>query len=190
PAPPPCRPARTSAPAPAGSRPGGTPFTDGPTEDSSPLDSPCDFDRLRATLPQLVKGLSALHAAGKIHRDVKPSNIRVTSEQRAVLLDFGLVAELERRRNSADAGMIVGTVSYMAPEPCAGDVPLTPAADWYALGVVLFQCLTGRLPFEGPAARVLLEKQTKSAPRASVWVRGIPSELDELCAELLDRDPA
>ncbi len=183
-------PTRDSHPVAIGSQPGRETVVDGPTEDSSPLDSPCDFERLRATLPQLVRGLSALHNAGKIHRDVKPSNIRVTSEQRAVLLDFGLVAELERRRNSADAGMIVGTVSYMAPEQCAGDVPLTPAADWYALGVVLFQCLTGRLPFEGPAARVLLEKQTKPAPRASVWVRGIPSELDELCAELLDRDPA
>src|SRR5512146_1815016 len=89
--------------------------TDAPTVDSSDMASPCDFDRLRRTLPQLVHGLAALHAAGKIHRDVKPSNIRVTSDGRAVLLDFGLVAELERR-HGGDAGMIVGTVAYMAPE--------------------------------------------------------------------------
>src|SRR5262249_22172792 len=171
--------------------PAGTPVItgDAPTQDSSDLQSPCDYDRLRRTLPQLVQGLAALHSAGKIHRDVKPSNIRVTSDGRAVLLDFGLVAELERRRGG-EPGVIVGTVSYMAPEQCAGDVALTPAADWYALGVVLYQCRTGRLPFEGPGARVLLEKQMKVAPRASRICKGVPADLDALCAELLERDPS
>ncbi|MDB4958888.1 MAG: ATPase/protein kinase family protein [Myxococcales bacterium] len=158
-----------------------------PTE-RTPFTSSCDFARLRAALPQLAQGLAALHAAGKIHRDVKPSNIIVTTDGRVVLLDFGLVAELERRRGD-ETGMIVGTVGYMAPEQCAGDVPLTPAADWYALGVVLFQAMTGKLPFEGPAARVLLEKQTKEAPRPSMLVRGVPTDLDELCCELLEREP-
>ncbi len=161
---------------------------DAPTEHSiDKVESPCDFARLRAALPQLVRGLSALHGAGKIHRDVKPSNIRVTTDLRAVLLDFGLVAELEPRRGAEDA--IVGTLAYMAPEQCAGDVALTPAADWYALGVVIFQCLTGRLPFEGPATRVLYEKQTQGAPRPSKLVRGIPTDLEELCVELLEREP-
>ena len=149
--------------------------------------TPCQFDRLRAALPQLARGLHALHAAGKIHRDVKPSNIQVTSDGRAVLLDFGLVAELERRH--AGDGMIAGTIAYMAPEQCAGDVALTPAADWYALGVVLFHALTARLPFEGAPARVLLEKQTLAAPRPSRLATGIPADLDELCAELLEREP-
>lgn len=161
---------------------------DGPTQDSAESETPCDLVRLRATLPQLVQGLVALHGNGKIHRDIKPSNIRVTSDGRVVLLDFGLVAELDRTRNS-DEGMIVGTIAYMAPEQCAGELGLTPAVDWYALGVVLFQCLTGRLPYEGPAARVILEKQTKNAPRPSKYARGIPRDLEELCCELLDREP-
>jgi len=155
---------------------------------STPQATPCDLIRLRLVLPQLAHGLHALHSAGKIHRDVKPSNIQVTSDGRAVLLDFGLVAELERRQ-SGD-GMIVGTVAYMAPEQCAGDVQLTAATDWYALGVVLFQALTGRLPFEGVPARVLFEKQTEAAPRPSLLVQHIPRDLDDLCAELLERDPA
>jgi GNAT superfamily N-acetyltransferase len=138
-------------------------------------------------LPQLARGLHALHSAGKIHRDVKPSNIQVTSDGRVVLLDFGLVAELERRQGGD--GMIVGTVAYMAPEQCAGDVRLTAAADWYALGVVLFQALTGRLPFEGAPTRVLFEKQTEAAPRPSLLIQHIPRDLDELCAELLEREP-
>lgn len=154
---------------------------------SSPQPTPCDLDRLRLALPQLARGLHALHSAGKIHRDVKPSNIQVTSDGRVVLLDFGLVAELERRQGGD--GMIVGTVAYMAPEQCAGDVRLTAAADWYALGVVLFQALTGRLPFEGVPARMLFEKQTEAAPRPSLLVQHLPRDLDDLCAELLEREP-
>ncbi len=149
--------------------------------------TPCDIGRLRAALPQLGLGLQALHAAGKIHRDVKPSNIQVTSGGRVVLLDFGLVAELERRHGAEE---VVGTVAYMAPEQCAGDAALTPAADWYALGVVLFQALTGRLPFEGSPMRVLLEKQTEAAKRPSQLALDVPPDLDELCAQLLERDPA
>jgi hypothetical protein len=156
--------------------------------ENSPRPTPCDIDRLRAALPQLALGLHSLHAAGKIHRDVKPSNIQVTSDGRVVLLDFGLVAELERRHGGD--GMIVGTVAYMAPEQCAGDVQLTAAADWYAVGVVLFQALTGRLPFEGVPTRVLFEKQTEAAPRPSLIVQHIPRDLDDLCAELLEREPA
>ncbi len=164
---------------------------DAPTQGSSPMPSPCDFARLRAALPQLARGLHALHGAGKIHRDVKPSNIRVTSDERVVLLDFGLVAELERRRGVvAEQGTIVGTVAYMAPEQCAGDVPLSPAADWYALGVVLFHAMTGRLPFDGSPARVLLDKQTRAAPSPGRYTVGIPADLDGLCRELLEREPA
>lgn len=148
---------------------------------------PCDLGKLRAALPQLGLGLHALHAAGKIHRDVKPSNIQVTTGGRVVLLDFGLVAELEHRHGSEE---VVGTVAYMAPEQCAGDTALTPAADWYALGVVLFQALTGRLPFEGSPMRVLFEKQTEPAKRPSQLALDIPPDLDELCAQLLERDPA
>src|SRR6185436_6810423 len=167
------------------------PYCDPDAEDAitqnSPRPTPCDIDKLRAALPQLARGLHALHSAGKIHRDVMPSNIQVTSDGRAVLLDFGLVAELERRQGAG--GMIVGTVAYMAPEQCAGDVQLTAAADWYALGVVVFQALTGRLPFEGVPTRVLFEKQTEAAPRPSLVAQHIPRDLDDLCAELLEREP-
>ena len=74
----------------------------------------CDEARLRAALPQLVNGLMALHAAAKIHRDVKPSNILVTPDGRVVLVDFGLVTQADKADSSG--GHIVGTVSYMAPE--------------------------------------------------------------------------
>jgi eukaryotic-like serine/threonine-protein kinase len=149
--------------------------------------TPCLIDRLRHALPQLVHGLNALHAARKVHRDIKPSNILVTHEGRLVLVDFGLVAEMDRG-HAADEGKIVGTVAYMAPEQCAGDPHPTAAVDWYALGAVLFHVLTGRLPFEGPSARVVLEKQTVKATRPSALARGIPPDLDQLCVDLLERE--
>lgn len=153
------------------------------------LHTPCLIDRLRLALPQLVLGLVALHDARRIHRDIKPSNVLVTPEGRVVLVDFGLAAEMGQG-HANDEGKIVGTVAYMAPEQCAGDVNPTAAVDWYALGAVVFHALTGHLPFEGPTARVVLEKQTVRAPRASTLARGIPDDLDQLCADLLEREPS
>ncbi len=161
---------------------------DAPTEVPVVVPSPCRVDLLRKVLPQLARGLHALHAANKIHRDVKPSNIQVTADGRVVLLDFGLAAELDRHQRQGDHA-IVGTVPYMAPEQCGGDHVLAPSADWYALGVVIFQALTGRLPFEGPPARVLYDKQTQTPPRAAQLALDVPKDLDELCAELLEREP-
>ena len=151
---------------------------------------PLDEARLRAGLVQLSLGLEALHAAGKIHRDIKPSNILVTGEGRVVLLDFGLVAEVDEARDVGDSGAVVGTVGYMAPEQAAGDPRVTPAADWYAVGVVLYEALTGRLPFTGPSLVVLQDKQLRTPPRPRELVPSVPADLDELCVALLARAPS
>jgi len=146
-----------------------------------------DIARLRATLPQLASGLDALHAAGKVHRDIKPSNIRVTPTGRVVLLDFGLVAEVAERP-SID-GEITGTPAYMAPEQVTSKA-VGPEADWYALGVVLYEALTGRLPFEGAPLEILMAKQKGPPPAPSSIAAGIPDDLEGLCMELLRTDPA
>ena len=142
--------------------------------------------RVRSGLRQLALGLAALHGAGLVHRDVKPSNIRVDDRGRVVLIDFGLVSELDA--HDSGGNVIVGTPAYMAPEQTRGTAG--PEADMYALGVVLFEALTGRVPFPGTAMEAILSKLEEPAARVAGEVSGVPADLDEICARLLDRDPA
>ena len=146
----------------------------------------CDVARLRTALAGLARGLGALHAAGKVHRDVKPSNILVEESGRVVLLDFGVVAELSRADQER---MLFGTARYMAPEQARGGA-IGPAADWYAVGVLLYQALTGQVPFAELSAEHLLElKQHASPPSPSDLVANVPPDLDALACNLLERDP-
>jgi eukaryotic-like serine/threonine-protein kinase len=179
-----------SAPAPARSRDEPTqPAEESPRERGGG-EPRADEGRLRAAMAQLASGLKALHDAGKVHRDVKPSNVLVTPDGRVVILDFGLVADaapVSIGSQQPFAG-VAGTPSYMAPEVMKGG-DLGPAADWYAVGVVLYRALTGQLPFglRGPAA--LLEKQTSEPLPPSALFADVPADLDALCVELLRIDP-
>ena len=154
-----------------------------------PLDAALIFDepRLRASLAQLVHGLQALHAAGKIHRDVKPSNIMVTDDDRVVILDFGLATSVDH--GGENDSNVVGTALYMAPEQALGG-RVGPEADWYSVGVVLYEALVGVPPFLGSNLQVVMDKQrvAPSAPSAT-WA-GVPADLNDLAVELLRFDPA
>ena len=140
---------------------------------------------LRGLLRQLALAIEALHAHNLLHRDLKPSNVLVTANDRVVVLDFGLVAEISRSSFS-QAQVHAGTPLYMAPEQCASQLA-TPASDWYALGVMLFEAVTGKLPFVGTAAQIFLAKQTGAPP-----VPALPNDpsLAALITALLRRDPA
>lgn len=144
--------------------------------------------RLRSCLAQLADGLAVIHAAGRVHRDIKPGNILVEESGRVVLLDFGLVAPAEPRETSTEHFFPVGTVAYMAPEQAASQ-QVTGAADWYSVGVLLYEALTGKLPHSGPLTKVLLDKQVVTPPRPLELVEGVPADLDDLCMALLQRDP-
>jgi tetratricopeptide (TPR) repeat protein len=141
--------------------------------------------RLRSALQQLLDGLAALHAADKVHRDVKPSNVIVTRGGRLVLIDFGLVLDSAFSTDSA----MLGTPAYMAPEQ-AVDASVGASADLYAVGVMLFEALTGRRPVEGSPLQVLVAKQTFDPVRPSALKAGVPADLDELCWRLLSRVPS
>ncbi len=135
-----------------------------------PSEEGFDEERVRALLRQLAEGLGFLHAAGKLHRDIKPSNVMVAEDGRVVLLDFGLVADLAE---GTLHGPGAGTPRYMAPEQAAG-LPLGPAADWYAVGVMLHEALTGHVPSSGVP---------------SALGPGVPPELEALCLDLLSPEP-
>jgi serine/threonine protein kinase len=149
-----------------------------------------DEQRLRSALAQLASALTAVHGAGMVHRDIKPANVRVTPQGRVVLLDFGLVADGSGRdihRPSTDLHM-AGTPAYMAPEQATSRTP-GPEADWYAVGVILFEALTGALPFDGSPLDMMMKKQVAEPPPPSAHVAGLPEELDVLCRALLRHDP-
>jgi eukaryotic-like serine/threonine-protein kinase len=153
-----------------------------------PQSADLSIDRLNLALGQLTDGVAALHRRGKLHRDLKPSNVLVTPEGRVVILDFGLIAEAAAPDGAEEWG--VGTPAYMSPEETAG-APPSEASDWYAVGVMLYEALTGALPFGGSLSNVLRAKRESDpvAPADAV-PSDVPPALNALCMGLLRRSPA
>jgi eukaryotic-like serine/threonine-protein kinase len=147
----------------------------------------CDEARLRGALAQLVDALRTLHDAGLIHRDVKSSNVMVSRDDRVVLLDFGLVTDADPARQSTQ-GRPIGTVDYMAPEQAVGR-PVSPATDWYAVGVLLYEALTGRLPHSGHVLQILVDKQQVVPTPPEQFAPHAPADLLALCRDLLHIEP-
>ncbi|HEU4536508.1 MAG TPA: serine/threonine-protein kinase, partial [Polyangiaceae bacterium] len=147
-----------------------------------------DFARLRDAARQLAEGVAALHRADKLHRDLKPSNVLVTRHGRVVVLDFGLAGDLNGAASAPPDDPILGTPAYMAPEQ-ASNRAASFASDWYAVGSMLYECLTGRLPFQGSPLEMLYEKQQGVPPLPSTLVAGVPPDLEALCMQMLAARP-
>jgi hypothetical protein len=138
---------------------------------------------------QLCAALKAAHDAGVIHRDLKPSNILLTAEGQVKLTDFG-VAQLFAADRLTISGGVVGTAEYMSPEQAQGR-RATNRSDLYSLGAVLYVLLTGRPPFTGATAVDVLQKHCFAQfDQPSRYVPEIPPWLDDVVADLLNKDPA
>jgi serine/threonine protein kinase len=150
---------------------------------------------LRDTLPlsaartveiaaQLAQALDALHRRGIVHRDVKPSNVLLDEEGDAVLTDFGLVRAADSTLLTRD-GQLVGSLHYLAPELIEGGPP-TPASDLYALGCLLYECVTGAPPFAGSDAELAYAHLVDPPPRPL----GVSDDLSLALLTALEKDPA
>lgn len=147
---------------------------------------PADAELLRKTTLQLAEGVYAMHLAGAIHRDLKPSNVLVTSSGRVVVLDFGLAKQSSSNSLSGDG--IVGTPTHMAPEQ-AMEQPCTPAADWYAVGSMIYEALAGRAPFQGSLFTILIKKQSEDPVDPRTFNPLADPNMSDLCMALMSRDP-
>jgi eukaryotic-like serine/threonine-protein kinase len=171
--------------------------TEVPTLDWEEVDTPVELaaegspylpDRLRNGMQQLAQGIHFLHSAGKVHRDIKPANVMVTGSGRVVLMDFGIVFEISQEEVQSTGAGVVGTAAYMAPEQAAGE-QVSAASDWYSVGVILYQALTGRLPFTGVPLQVLLAKQQRDPIRPAEYIGDVDADLERLCVDLLRQRP-
>ncbi|HEX8109143.1 MAG TPA: serine/threonine-protein kinase, partial [Kofleriaceae bacterium] len=141
---------------------------------------------------RVAAALSAAHARGIVHRDLKPSNLFLPGGHidQVKVLDFG-IAHREGRTQLTQTGAMIGTPGYMAPEQARSNAPIDARVDVFALGCVLFQCLTGIPAFEGDSPVAILGKILFSeAPRVSALWPHVPEDLDTLVATMLAKDPA
>ena len=147
-----------------------------------------DERRLRDALPGLLSAVSALHASGMVHRDLKPNNVLVSAEGHVTVIDFGLAREELDEGPVNEARVFVGTPAYAAPEQALAE-RCGPAADMYALGVMLYEALTGTLPFDGDGLTALLHKLGHDPVPPATRAEGVPADLERLTLRLLSRDP-
>jgi serine/threonine-protein kinase len=160
-------------------------LVDGPSLADMLAGGPLDPAQAMEVVSQAAAGLAAAHAAGLVHRDVKPANLLVSLDGTVKITDFG-IAHAAGSAPITRTGMLMGTPAYLAPERTMGR-PATPASDLYSLGVAAYECLTGRPPFTGTAMEVALAHQHSPLPPLPP---DAPAEAAALIAEMAAKHPA
>jgi serine/threonine-protein kinase len=151
-------------------------------------------DEMPSFLTQICDALDAAHGENIVHRDLKPENVWIVTPKRGKpfvkLLDFGIAKLLSSgERSTTQTGMVMGTPHYMSPEQCHGKA-VDHRTDIYAMGVMLYQLYSGRLPFQGETFAEILAKQIVDTPEPPSKHAQIPAELDKLIMKCLAKDPA
>ncbi|MFJ9781668.1 serine/threonine-protein kinase [Amycolatopsis sp. NPDC101161] len=154
-------------------------------------DGPLEPARAAGIVEQVAGALDAAHEDGLVHRDVKPSNVLVTSADFVYLVDFGIARSMTAEGTSiTGTGNVIGTLDYMAPERF-GDAPITGLVDVYALACVFFECLTGRRPFPAEGAAAQMGAHLNAPPPVLSQERpGLPPALDAVVARGMAKNPA
>lgn len=138
---------------------------------------------------QVCEGVGAAHRAGLVHRDLKPQNILLTRGGQAKVADFGIARSLSASVSSTQTGQVWGTAQYIAPEQASGQ-PVRPATDVYSLGIILYELLTGRLPFEGDNALALAMQHLQAEPRPlRQFNPALPVGLEAIVAKAMAKRP-
>lgn len=181
----------------------GTPFIameyiDGITLDSRIAGKPLPLSDILDLGIEVADAMDEAHSKGVLHRDIKPSNIMLTARGHAKVLDFGLAKLLDDATGSdadsstrlkTDAGLVMGTVSYMSPEQALGQ-PVDPRSDLFSLGALFYEMATGRLPFAGKTTTETIEMIRHAQPDAIArYNYAVPAELERIVRKLLEKEP-
>jgi formylglycine-generating enzyme required for sulfatase activity/serine/threonine protein kinase len=142
---------------------------------------------------KLAQALQDAHDHGIVHRDLKPANIMVDKRNEPVIMDFGLARQLQSEKNIriTQSGMLIGTPAYMSPEQIEGDLDkVGPQSDQYSLGVILYELLTGQLPFRGSLSAVMAQILTKETARPSQLRPDLDLRIEAVCLKMMTKDRA
>ena len=151
-------------------------------------EAPVDPLRAIEVVVQILKAARFAHKRGVVHRDLKPQNVILDGEGRVKVTDFGIARA--GASDMTETGSILGTAQYLSPEQAQGHA-ISPRSDLYSIGIILFELLTGRLPFEGDSAVTVALKQVAEDPVApSTVVAGVPPDLDHIVLVAMAKDPA
>jgi pimeloyl-ACP methyl ester carboxylesterase/tRNA A-37 threonylcarbamoyl transferase component Bud32 len=164
------------------------PYYEGETLKQKIARGPLPVPEALAYALQMTVGLAHAHAAGVVHRDIKPANVVVTPDGRVRILDFGIAKVADAQANLTRTGAVLGTLTYMSPEQACGD-PVDHRTDLWALGVVLYEMLTGRPPFAADAKALFYAIQWRDPERLTALRPEIPAGVDALVHRLLEKEP-